>query len=200
MDKDNQRQWGFLRETKELAIKAGIDKDTGVCRTGLNEYLEIIFPRCTWIHDKPFGRHGGRMYKIRPDYLCDELKLIVEFDGVQHYKNPDVIIKDINNQSIYESFGYKVVRIPYFIQLTNAVVQLLFNKTVIEPLFPEEIPSMGPKGRNTPAYCCPAGIKRMAKDFRIFSQQYEVNRKALVAMEDELLSGVKLLEIEMSEL
>ena len=26
--------WGFLRETTELAKKAGIDKDTGLIRTG----------------------------------------------------------------------------------------------------------------------------------------------------------------------
>ena len=34
--------WGFLRETTELAQKAGIDKDTGLIRTGLNEYFDDI--------------------------------------------------------------------------------------------------------------------------------------------------------------
>lgn len=38
--KKDKRQWGFLRETKEKAAEAGIDKDTGVCRTGLDEYLD----------------------------------------------------------------------------------------------------------------------------------------------------------------
>ena len=38
------KNWGFLRETSELAKKAGIDKDTGLVRTGLNEYLDVIFP------------------------------------------------------------------------------------------------------------------------------------------------------------
>ena len=196
----NQRQWGFLRETKEAAIEAGIDLDTGVCRTGLDEYLDIIFPGSTWIHDKPFGQRGDKKYSIRPDYLCEELKLIVEFDGAQHYQKPDVILRDIDNQSIYESLGYNVVRIPYFIQLTNTVVKALFNKTIAVSLFPEEIPSMGLKGRNTPAYCCPAGIKRMADDFKRFPQQYEVNQKALIAMNNELLSGAELLAKAFSEL
>ena len=34
--------WGFLQETTELAQKAGIDKDTGLIRTGLNEYFDVI--------------------------------------------------------------------------------------------------------------------------------------------------------------
>ena len=109
-----QRQWGFLRETKEKAVKAGIDKDTGVCRTGLDEYLEVIFSGSEWIHDTPFGILDVKNYRIRPDYRWERLKFIVEFDGVQHYQKPDVIRKDGENQKIYESFGYHVVRIPFF--------------------------------------------------------------------------------------
>ena len=75
------KNWGFLRETSELAKKAGIDKDTGLVRTGLNEYLDVIFPDThDWQHDKAFGEHDGFKYKIRPDYRSDSLKLIVEFD------------------------------------------------------------------------------------------------------------------------
>lgn len=46
---------GFLRETKELAAKASIDKDTGLHRTGMEDYLAVIFPEIQaseWIHDK----------------------------------------------------------------------------------------------------------------------------------------------------
>lgn len=193
-------KWGFLRETKELASKAGIDSDTGVCRTGLDEYLEVIFPGHIWIHDKTFGKHGEKNYRIRPDYRCDKLMLIVEFDGLQHYQNPDKIRTDEDNTRIYESFGYKVVRVPYFIQFTNEVVKELFGIVVKEKLFPMDIPSIGPKGKNTPAYCCPAGICRMAKEFNRFPQQYEVNMKALLEMDDELLSGATLLLREIRKL
>ena len=45
-------KWGFLRETEALAKKAGIDKDTGLHRTGLEIYLKVIFPKIdVWIHD-----------------------------------------------------------------------------------------------------------------------------------------------------
>lgn len=38
-------KWGFLRETTALAKKAGIDKATGLHRTGLEEYLKVFFLR-----------------------------------------------------------------------------------------------------------------------------------------------------------
>lgn len=46
-------KFGFLRENKEKALKAGIDTETGLCRTGLDEYLNVIFPNINdWVHDK----------------------------------------------------------------------------------------------------------------------------------------------------
>ncbi|WP_038073310.1 DUF559 domain-containing protein [Treponema sp. C6A8] len=195
------KTWGFIRETTELAIKAGKDKDTGLIRTGLNEYLEVIFPNThDWIHNKSFGEHNGQKYSIRPDYRSESLKLIVEFDGLPHYENPDTIEKDEKNQKIYESCGYKVVRIPYFIQLSNDVVKQLFGVTVNEPLFDASIPSLGINGRHSPAYLCPAGIRRMAKEFLNFPEQYKVNLKALKDANIPALSGVEYLEEEINKL
>ena len=195
------KTWGFLRETTEAAQHAGIDEDTGLIRTGLNEYLEVIFPDIhDWVHNKAFCEYNGVKYKIRPDYRTDSLKLIIEFDGLPHYKNPDTIQKDSYNQKIYEQCGYKVVRIPYFIQLSNDVVEQLFGVKVKEPLFDDSFPSLGISGRHSPAYLCPAGIRRMAKEFMKFPRQYEVNIKALKAANDSALSGVDYLEEEVAKL
>jgi hypothetical protein len=186
--------WGFLRETREQAQKAGMDSDTGLHRTGMEDYIKVIFPEIPeneWIHDKPFLATGKR---IRPDYRCDRLKLIIEFDGVQHYHKPDTIRKDAENQKLYEQLGYKVVRIPYFIQLTNEVVKTMFDREVEQPLFDPTIPSMGVRGRNTPAYCCPAGLERMAKEFHKYPEQYKVNMDALETANDEFMTGYSLLK------
>lgn len=186
-------KWGFLRETKEAAEKAGIDKDTGLHRTGLEEYLAVIFPDIKeeeWIHDKCIP---GLEKRIRPDYRCEKLKLIIEFDGLPHYISPVRIKADHENDLLYKNAGYKVVRIPYFIQLTNEVIEQLFRRKVSEKMFPVEIPSLGVKGRNTPAFCCSAGLKRMAAEFKKFPQQYEVNMKALKEVNDEFLTGASLL-------
>ena len=60
-------KWGFLRETNIKAQEAGIDKDTGLHRTGLEDYLAVIFPEIDsseWIHDKAIEGIGR---KTRPD-------------------------------------------------------------------------------------------------------------------------------------
>ena len=189
--------WGFLRETKEIAEKAGLDADTGLCRTGLEEYLAVIFPEINdWIHDKEIGILNGKKRKMRPDYRSETLKLIVEIDGLPHYQNPENIVKDENNTAEYIAGGYKVVRIPYFIQLTNSAVCKLFGVNVAEPLFDLKYPSLGPQGHNTPAYICGAGISRMAKEFKNFPDQYDVNIRFLESCNNEYYTGVSLLKRE----
>ena len=186
------KKWGFLRETSEIAKKAGYDPDTGLKRTGLDEYLAVIFPNTNdWVHDTPIE---GINSKRRPDYRSESLKLIVEFDGIPHYTMPSNIERDVENTKYYEDLGYKVVRIPYFIQLTNKAVKTLFNVDVKEELFDESIPSLGPKGRCSPAYLCGAGIVRMAKEFKQFPEQYAVNVNYLKSFNNEFDTGVSLLE------
>lgn len=190
------KKWGFLRETKEEALKAGLDADTGLNRTGLDEYLAVIFPNTSdWVHDKPIDDlPDGVKSRRRPDYRSKSLMLIVEFDGLQHYTKPDNIEKDKSNTEFYEKLGYKVVRIPYFIQLSNAAVKELFGVDVKERLFDESIPSIGPKGKNSPAYLCGAGIVRMAEEFKRFPAQYLANISFLKAANDEFHTGASLLE------
>jgi hypothetical protein len=192
-----QQKWGFLRETSAKAKKAGIDRDTGLHRTGLDEYLSVIFPKIDdWIHDKGLGERNGQTYRSRPDYRSEAQQLIVEFDGLQHYMKPDVIERDARTTKVYSDLGYSVVRIPYFIQLSNRAVKTLFGVSVSEDLFDESIPSMGIKGQNTPAYLCPAGLKRMAKEFKNFPEQYSANIKFLKAQDAPHLTGVEFLEYE----
>lgn len=168
--------FGFLRETEEVAFKAGIDIKTGINRTGLDTYLSYIFPNCDdWIHDKPIGIIiDGKKCMKRPDYRSESLKLIIEFDGLLHYQKPTNIIKDKENSLLYESLGYNVIRIPYFIQLTKANVYKLFSIECENELFPEDVCSLYVEDENTPAFLCLEGIKRMAEEFRKFPDKYKM--------------------------
>ena len=195
--------WGYLRETAALALKAGPDRDTGLHRTGLEDYLRVIFPEISdWVHDRPCGFVGstGKASRARPDYLSNELKLIVEFDGLQHYTTPDRIETDLKRTEFYRGAGFKVVRIPYFIQLTNAAVRKLFGVDVDQPLFDGRFASLGPKRTNSPAFLCPAGIRRMAREFVAFPEQYEVNLAALRAADQYDRTEWRLLAAEYNRL
>ena len=193
------KTWGFVRETRVQAEKS--EKYDDVHRTGLEEYLKVIFPGIKWINNESFVK--GR--QIRPDYRSESLNLIIEFDGIQHYTDPAQIVKDKRNEEIYKEHGnYTVVRVPYFIQLTKKVVNQMFHsvpgfKPVAEPLFPEGIASFTKsciveKYHYTPAFLCPAGLKRMAEEFLKYPEQYDVNLKALEDLNNDELSGVKFLK------
>lgn len=197
---DKSSKWGFLREDRLSAEKAGIDVATGLHRTGLEEYLKVIFPSVDdWIHDKPIGELNGVKRRIKPDYRSETLKLIIEFDGLLHYTDPENIITDIERTRDYTKGGYKVVRIPYFIQLTNEVVKKMFDVEVSEPLFPEGVSSMAVSGRNTPAFICHEGVRRMARELLMYPSQLEVNLTALrenFSSESEIdLSGYEVLKM-----
>lgn len=186
------KTWGFIRETSELAKKAGIDTDTKLPRTGLNEYLKVIFPNVNdWVHDKVIPNSN---LKRRPDYRSETLKLIVEFDGLNHYTDPVVIKRDEESIDLYTRLGYKVVRIPYFVQLSNSAVKKLFGSDVIEPLFDETVPSLSISAKNTPAFLCHAGVERMAREFKNFPIQYETNIKYLEKVDNDYLTGLSLLK------
>lgn len=189
--------YGYLRETSEQAKKAGIDKTTNIPRTGLDEYLKVIFPNTTdWVHDKCFDSDIKELKLKRPDYRSESLKLIVEFDGLPHYTSPFRIKEDEKRVKLYEKYGYKVVRIPYFIQLTREAVKTLFDVDVGFELFDPMMPSLTLGGDCTPAYLCVDGIQRMANEFLKFPEQYKVNLEYMKNIPNEFsyLVRVDLLE------
>lgn len=194
MERLNER-WGYIRETREKAEKEGLDKVTGLHRTGLEDYLEAIYPNTVdWVHNRNVRIEiNGVECDRRPDYRSESLRLIVEFDGLPHYQKPDQIVRDEENTKGYIGANYKVVRIPYFIQLTKSAIKELFGVAVEQDFFNPNLPSIGSLNKNTPAYLCPAGVERMAREFLRFPDQYAVNVSALEEEENPALTGIDFL-------
>jgi hypothetical protein len=92
----------------------------------LGEILELIYPNGNWI----FNKNLNKQYKYRPDYKSDIYMIIVEFNGYMHYNTSKTIIGDYKKYEIYNKLGYKVIEIPYFIQLSSSIIKLLFNKEI----------------------------------------------------------------------
>ena len=90
----------------------------------LGEFLRKHFNEGEWIHDKCFlGRN-------RPDYRNDFYKMIVEFDGYAHYTSSKRIVLDGLKDELYHKNGYKVIHIPYFVQLSEKTISKLFGLNV----------------------------------------------------------------------
>ncbi|AJR03562.1 hypothetical protein [Siansivirga zeaxanthinifaciens] len=90
----------------------------------LGDVLGIVFPEHEFIHDRIVPNSGTRK---RPDYRNDDLMLIVEFDGDKHYREVSKIKSEEEKTICYSNMGYRVVRIPYFVQITPETTRLLFD-------------------------------------------------------------------------
>lgn len=102
------------------------EQKLGVC-------LEHIF-NDTFVKNKRIVESN---IKHRPDYANENLKLIVEFDGYRHYNSAKQILSDKLKNIEYARIGYTVIRIPYFVQLTNQIAKLLFENYNINTLAAE---------------------------------------------------------------
>lgn len=190
-------KYGFLRETQKKADLEDATKGKdpfGFPRTGMDIYLKAIYPGVDvekqWNPNKWSGityKNGYKESKAYPDYRYDDgkTKVVIEIDGTGHYKYEDKIKEDYAKDAAYIEAGYKVIRIPYFIQLTNKVVKQMFGVDAQEPLFPEGVGSMTYKLHNTPHNLCDEGIRRMAHEFLKYPDQYEANVRHLLKEEKQ---------------
>lgn len=89
----------------------------------LGNALSKIFS-CDFIHNRKVPKSN---IQNRPDFRSEELKLIVEFDGYKHFNSSITQQRDVYKTSIYELMGYKVINIPYFIQLSSKSIKFFFD-------------------------------------------------------------------------
>jgi len=78
----------------------------------LGIFLKDMF-KTDFVHDKVL------VGRFRPDYRNDELHLIVEFDGYAHYTSSTNILRDRVKDAEELKLGYKIVRWPYFVQMSQ---------------------------------------------------------------------------------
>ena len=96
----------------------------------LGKVLNVLYPNFEWIHDKKFQAVKGIRHNFRPDYCCHELKMCIEFDGPDHFTKANVIQAGFNKDEVLKELGYKVIRVPYFIQLDTEGIRYFFNLSV----------------------------------------------------------------------
>lgn len=63
-----------------------------------------------------------------PDFVIEDSKLIIEYDGPRHYTQSSTVIRDYKKQEVYTKYGYSIINIPYFVQLSEDVIDNLFGR------------------------------------------------------------------------
>jgi hypothetical protein len=97
------------------------------------------------------------------------LKLCIEFDGYLHYTKSKSVLDDKRKDEIVAGAGYKIVRIPYFIQLSAKTIKTLFGaKVAWKQEFPHGFVSNEPTVV-LPADFCEAGLERFKQELKLFS-------------------------------
>jgi hypothetical protein len=142
-----------------------INQQEYLTESSLKLFLYDMFGHYEWIHNKSVPNSN---IKNRPDFRSEKFKLIIEFDGDRHYTQSNVIIADELKDFTYTKMGYKIFRIPYFIQLCDKLIFDIFSYS------PKKIIQTYPHGFISdtcthPADFCALGIKRFNSDLQRFS-------------------------------
>lgn len=108
--------------------------------------------------------------RFRPDYRSERHRLVVEFDGDQHYQRAAHVIQDAERDAVIAEAGYRVIRIPYFIQLTQETIRLLFGDLIADQSPFKDFPHGFIADTVVyPADFCELGIDRFLSDLDKFS-------------------------------
>jgi very-short-patch-repair endonuclease len=115
-------------------------------------------------------RVPGIARQFRPDYRSEKYKLIAEFDGDQHYCSAKHVIEDKTRDQALIDAGYTVIRVPYFVQMTEPVIGLLFDDLISDRARFKDFPHGFIADTVVfPADFCELGIERFYGDLDRFA-------------------------------
>lgn len=129
----------------------------------------------------------------RYDYIFYKDKLIVEFDGYRHFNSSKQILSDKNKNKIAEELKFKLIRIPYFVQLDSEVIEYYFGSLIPNKETFNSYPHgfIDPKAL-LPADYCELGQKEFTNFLKLtegmnFNKSIKNNLKDLIKTNDKRL-------------
>ena len=111
----------------------------------------------------PVGRRRWDM-----SYDIDGKVAVVEFDGDEHYRNTLKIKADREKDVIAREHSFRVVRIPYWVQLTSETLKYYFN---LDAEIRQDFPHGFISTKIFPASFCPLGIQRFERELQALPMQ-----------------------------
>jgi len=114
-------------------------------------------------------RVPGMAERFRPDYRSETFKIIVEIDGDQHYRVAHNVLKDELRDAAISAQGYRVVRVPYFVQLCPQTIRMLLPETTDHSSFLSFPHGFISSRVVFPADFCELGVLRFVRDLERFA-------------------------------
>lgn len=161
-----------------------VNDDNFLTESSLGDFLKTYHPAKDWIPQYSLGQ------RFKADWFCNTLKLVVEFDGYQHFTSSKQIFNDNRKNQLCKELGISLVRIPYFVQLSTDTINFLFR---FNCSYVQQYPHGFISKKNTmifPADFCELGVKR----FRSELQRFEPDVSSCIV--DSLVHAVKTRPVE----
>jgi hypothetical protein len=117
--------------------------------------------------------------KRRFDFLIDVIDNLgntkplyhIEFDGDQHYRDTMVILSDIVKEEIASNMGYRTIRIPFWVQLTNETFKYWFHDIGFNVNISQNFKHGFWETKKFPASFCSIGLNRYINELNILPEE-----------------------------
>lgn len=108
------------------------DNQAEMTQFNLRKTCEIFFEQLT-IHEEYLGQ------RFHLDIYIPELKIAVEYDGPDHYDKVANHERDLRKNNICKTRGIRLIRWPYYFQLTRDVAKHIFTDSYSESKYLKSI-------------------------------------------------------------
>ena len=147
-------------EDKIMVERIRIGIEGYLVQSKLEQALAAIVGTARW-RGKELRVIAGRRQRWDMVFEDEGGKVAVEFDGDEHYRHSLKIKSDREKDSVAEAGGYRVVRIPYWIQLTTETLRHYFN---LDAVIVQDFPHGFITTKLFPASFCEMGIQRFQRE------------------------------------
>jgi hypothetical protein len=143
------------------------------------------------------NKRGG-YYQCDFGFEYEGNKYIVEFDGPGHYKENKKCLEDENRDKLAQEQGYRIIRLPYWLILSNEVFKHFFGFDCgcnIIPDFPNGF--ISDKLKNTPDYFCKRGLERFKKELNELPEQLRLEVIISLIIKSERFDDISLKDFKL---
>lgn len=138
----------------------------------LSEYLDESLLK-SFINERfsiKFSKKKIKELNIIPDFVSEDGKVIIEFDGYYHYINTKNIIRDSKLKNYCLLNHITLIQIPYFIQLNSTEIIKYYFDGLVNSYNPFNTYSHGFNCKNNtlPSDFCYYGLLRFINEFNNF--------------------------------